>query len=164
MSGFVIVPPNTDAAPPVAPPAADVVHGNDFWPGINISDVRDAVRLDTTIPAARLRDAVRNAMLDIALDLRTWRLEQQAAGYATLADVPARDQVDGISDYILRWTRAVYSVVGADLGERLLSQSATAAGVDRAQAMGEDVSIHQRNVTYAVRDFLGQPRIIAEVI
>lgn len=164
MSGFVIVPPNTDAAPPVAPPAADVVHGNDFWPGINISDVRDAVRLDTTIPAARLRDAVGNAMLDIAVELRTWRRQQQAAGYATLADVPSRDEIDGVSDYVRRWTRAVYAVVGADLGERLLSQSATAAGVDRAQAMGEDVNIHQRNVTYAVRDFLGQPRIIAEVI
>lgn len=163
MSGFVFPPQNTDAeAPPAEAP--DLVKGDGFWPDINITDVRDVVRLDTTITPARLRDAVRQAMLDIAAALADWRASQESAGASTLSDVPSRMKVDGVSDYVLRWSRAVYSVAGADLGERLASQSATAAGVDRAQALGQDVLVHQRNVSFAVRDFLGRPRIRARMI
>jgi len=163
VSGFVFPPQNTDADAPPAE-AAGLVKGDGFWPDININDVRDVVRLDTTITPARLRDAVRQAMLDIAAALANWRASQEAAGASTLSDVPSRMKVDGVSDYVLRWSRAVYSVVGADLGERLASQSATAAGVDRAQALGQDVLVHQRNVSFAVRDFLGRPRIRARMI
>nr|WP_315025279.1 head completion/stabilization protein [Brevundimonas diminuta] len=163
MSGFVFTPQNADAdVPPVEAP--DLVKGDGFWPDINITDVRDVVRLDTTITPARLRDAVRQAMLDIAAALADWRAGQEAAGINTLSDVPSRMKVDGVSDYVLRWSRAVYSVVGADLGERLVSQTASTAGVDRAQALGQDVLVHQRNVSFAVRDFLGRPRIRARMI
>lgn len=164
MSGFSFPPPNTDNTPPADPPAADVVRGDGFWPDVNITDVRDAVRLDTTIPAARLRDAVRIAMLDIAEALAVWRAGQEQAGHTRLIDVPSRIEIDGRSDYALRWNRAVYSVVGADLGERLLSQSANAAGTERALAMSSEVDIHQRNVIHAVRLFLGKPRIRARMI
>lgn len=164
MSGFVFRPPNADATPPADPPSADVVQCDGWWPDINITELRDAVRLDTNIPPARLRDAVRQAMLDIAAELNDWRLEREAAGADNLTDVPARIMVDGQSDYVLRWARTIYSCVGADLGERLIGQGATAAGVDRAEALANEVDPHLRNVRHAVRDFLGRPRIVASLV
>lgn len=158
MSGISFNPPNTDSQPPADPPAADVVQFDGWWPNMNITAVREAVRLDTTVTADRLRDAVRLAMLDIANELADWRADQEALGYANLDAVPARIRVDGVSDYVMRWNRAVYSVVGGDVGERLLGAGLTSAGAERAEQLQHDVDVHVRNVRYAVRDFLGRPR------
>lgn len=157
MSGFTINPPNTDPELP-APPAGDIVAFDGWWPGINITAVRDAVRIDTTVTAERLRDAVRLAMLDVADQLASWRAEQEALGHASLQAVPPRLQVDNVSDYVMRFNRAVYSVVAGDVGERQLAQGLSRAGAERAEQLSQDVDVHYRNVTWAVRDFLGQTR------
>jgi hypothetical protein len=164
MSGFVFNPPNSDSEPPVQPPPADAVMFDGWWPNMNLTAVRDAIRIDTTVAPDRLRDAVRQAMLDIAAALTAWRAEQEAAGYESLAAVPARIMVDGVSDYVLRFNRAVYSVVGADLAERQIGSRLTSAGADRADELSADIDIHTRNVTWAVRDFLGRTRVIAEAL
>lgn len=167
MSGFTFNSPNTDAVPPIDPPAADLVAAGGWWPDVNITGVRQAVDLNTKVTPERLRDAVRQAIVDLASEpaMAAWRRTQVAAGYERLGDVPSRDiEVDGQSDYCLRWTRAVYSLVAADLGERLLGQGLTSAGADRAEALQSEVCLHQRNVTHAVRDFLGRARIRARMI
>lgn len=164
MSGIVFNPPNTDGTPPVEPPEADTVVFDGWWPNMNITAVREAIRIDTNVTAGRLRDAVSQAMLDIATALAEWRSEQVELGHASLQDVPARTQIDGISDYVLRFNRAVYSVVGADLAERQIGSRLTSAGADRAEELSADICIHTRNVTWAVRDFLGRTRVIAEAL
>jgi hypothetical protein len=163
MSDFSVTPLNTDAQPPAELPAHDIVQGDGWWPAINITAGRQAVDLNNNVTAPRLRDAVRLAMTDIALELASWRADN-AAGYAKLEDVPGRIMIDGQSDYRLRWFRAVCSVVAGDLGERLLGQGLTKAGADRAEALGAEVGFHQRNVVHAVRDFLGRPRIRARLV
>lgn len=167
MSGFTFNPPNTDTAPPAQAPAADVVNAGGWWPSINITGVRQAVDLNTKVTPERIRDAVRQAIVDLASEpaMAKWQADQITAGHAKLEDVPARGiSVDGQTDFALRWTRAVYSLVAADLGERLLGQGLTGTGADRAEALGAEVGLHQRNVAHAVRDFLGRPRIRARMI
>ncbi|MGQ3044546.1 MAG: head completion/stabilization protein [Brevundimonas aurantiaca] len=167
MSGFTFNPANTDAELPAQPPAADVVNAGGWWPSVNITAVRQAVDLNTKVTPERVRDAVRQAVVDLANEpaMAAWQAAQLAAGHLKLEDVPARGvTVDGQSDLCLRWTRAVYSLVAADLGERLLGQGLTGAGADRAEALGAEVGLHQRNVAHAVRDFLGRPRIRARMI
>lgn len=161
--GISSFPLNTDATPPADPPAADDVPCDGWWPAINLAVLRENVRLDPTA-TPRLRDAARQAMLDIAGELADWRVLQEAAGHASLAAVPARIKVDGQSDYVLRWRRAVEAVVAADLGERSIGQQVTSAGLDRAEALQSDVDRHHRNVRHAVRSFLGKPRIVAELL
>lgn len=158
MSGITFNPPNADAEAPAAPAPADEVRLSAFWPAVNITAVREAARLDTNITPGRLRDAVRLAMLDVAGELAAWRAEQEALGFTRLEDVPARLQVDGVSDYLMRFNRAIYSVVAADLAERQIGSALAAAGAERAEQLREDVDVHMRNVRYAVRDFLGRPR------
>lgn len=164
MSGITFNPPNTDQQPPANPPAADVVTFDGWWPNINITAVREAVRIDTNVTPDRLRDAVRHAMLDVAQELSAWRAEQEAAGKTSLAAVAGRLQIDGQSDYVMRFNRAVYSVVGGDVAERQLGAGLTTAGAERAQQLQADVDVHARNVRWAVRDFLGKTRIRAELI
>lgn len=167
MSGFVSLPPNTDAAPPVARPA-EVVANDGFWPDVSLVELRDAVRLDTTIAPNRLRDAVANAMLDLGRDLQRWRettgRDPAGAEYANLQAVPARRTINNVSDYVLLYTRAIYSLVGADLGERLMSQSTTAAGDDRRESLAAEADQHRRNARWAVNDFLGIRRATVELL
>lgn len=167
MSGFTFNPPNTDATAPAEPPAADIVRADGWWPDVNITGVRQAVDINTKVTAERLRDSVRQAIVDIAseADMIAWRAKQEAAGVTKLEDVPSRVlKVDGVNDYCHRWTRAIYSVVGADLGERMLGQGLTSAGADRAEALGSETLIHQKNTRHAVRLFLGKPRTRARLI
>lgn len=154
---------------PVIPAAGQAPQGGiitcgPFWPDIALDHLRQSLRIDQVVTTERLRDVARNAVLDIMEELASWRLEQTRAGHDTLADVPARNLVDDTSDYVIRWTRAVHSVIAADLGDRQLGQSARSSGMDRVEELASDIDVHRRNVTYAVRDFLGRTRIIAEVI
>lgn len=135
-----------------------------FWPDLDLGLLQKSIRVDQVVTAERLREVARSAVLDIMDELDTWRRDQVAAGFSTLADVPGRHQVDEQSDYQVRWMRAVQSVVAADLADRQLGQSARSAGMDRVEELAADIDVHRRNVTYAVRDFLGRPRVIAEAI
>lgn len=149
---------------PNSAPAPAVIACGPFWPDLDLADLRAAFRIDTAVTNERLRDVARNAVLDIMGELEDWRRDQVAAGHNTLAAVPSRHQVDGLSDYAVRWTRAIHSVIAADLADRQLGQSARSAGMDRVEELSADIDVHRRNVTYAVRDFLGRPRVIAEAI
>lgn len=156
-------PPSSIPAPDAATAPAFIVCGP-FWPDLDLVALRAAIRIDQVVTEDRLRDVARNAVLDIMDELEAWRVEQVAAGHAVLADVPGRHEVDELSDYQVRWTRAVQSVVAADLADRQLGQSARSSGMERVEELSADIDIHRRNVTYAVRDFLGRSRIIAEAI
>lgn len=166
MSGFVVKDPNTDGDP-VAPGVqtpADIVAGDGWWPDVNLRDLRDAVRLDTSVPTVRIRDAARNAMLEMARELRVWRADQEAQGRTALKHVPGRILIDGQSDYLILWARGVYSIVAGDLAGRLRGMSATAAGHDRADELATEGDVHARNVAWAVRDFLDAPRVRARTL
>ncbi|MBB4797595.1 hypothetical protein HNP32_001319 [Brevundimonas bullata] len=149
--------PNTTAAPAV-------MACGPFWPELDLGLLQKSIRVDQVVTAERLREVARSAVLDIMDELDIWRRDQVAAGFSTLADVPGRHQVDEQSDYQVRWMRAVQSVVAADLADRQLGQSARLAGMDRVEELAADIDVHRRNVTYAVRDFLGRSRVIAEAI
>lgn len=147
---------------PAAPAPEGKVTADGWWPDIDLEYLRDTARLNQTkIPTARLREAVQCAILDIADELSDWRKEN--ASYASLADVPAM-KVDGQSALVVRWIRAVNACVAADLGERLLGQSSTSAGHDRALELLSEADLHRRNVVFAVRQFLGRTRVVAELI
>lgn len=162
MPGFVSRPPRSDQAPP-PPKPAELVENDGWWPDVDLARLREAVRLETTITTARLRDAVAVAMLDLARQLAAWRAAREA-GAENLHAVPETVRVDGRSRLVVLWERGLYSTVAADLGERLLSQSATELGVDRAKKLEAEVCEHRRNARWAVSDLTGAPRITVELI
>ena len=72
------------ANPPIA--ADDAQVDNDPWfPAVPAARVREVCRLDGTVTAARLGEAISNAMDSVNRELQAYKAEQVLAGAANLA-------------------------------------------------------------------------------
>jgi hypothetical protein len=140
-----------------ATPAPATLHNGDFWPGIELDDLRASLRIDASVTDARLEVAAVAAMLSVNQELKAWRLAQQAAGHATLAAVPG-ESVHGQSQYQHLYRRAVFSATGAEVCERYRSYDTTGAGDRKAEDLQFNVDDYRRDQRWAVRDILGHAR------
>ena len=151
-------PRQTDAIKPI---------GNDgFFPDINMPEMRDAMRLDSTVTDARLRPALVAAMLTVNAALNRWQQMKVAQGYATLASVPAVS-IDDESHYVALYRRAVYSTAKADMFEAYRDYDTTASALtDKKNMEWMDTApdVQRRNARWAISDILGTPRSTVELI
>lgn len=159
---FIAPAPVPVAVPPDAPAEADIACG-DFLPAIVVATARDRMRLDGTATPARLRAELVEAAQSVAGELAEWIAQQQAAGHASLAAVPAPN-IDGQSAHVARWHRAVECLAAANLTERMRGFDATADGHDRAEELEPTVDDLRRDARWAVRDILGRGRSTVELI
>ncbi|KVC61863.1 head completion/stabilization protein [Burkholderia ubonensis] len=159
MNSFVATP-----APAVTSSPIDGTLINDgFFPDINLSALRDAMRLDGTITRERLGHAARDAMLTVNDELAAWRARQRAAGAASLADVPA-ERVDDESVLMYRYRRAVYHLAHADVTEKYRGFDSTKSGGQVAAELAATVDESRRNARWAISDILGIARSTVELI
>lgn len=157
MSGFV-------ATSQPAPGNQDVIINDDWFPNLALSTIRDILRIDGTVTDARLREAARNAISDINRRLAAFKAQHQASGIQSLADVPGGGTIDGEPRYALIYRRAVCCLIKAELIERYRDFDATDSGMRRVADLGPAIDELRRSATWAVRDILGQPHVIAELI
>lgn len=152
------------AAPAVAATPIDGTLTNDgFFPDIDLSALRDAMRLDGTVALERLRHAARDAILTVNDELAAWRARQRAAGAATLADVPA-PRIDGESAHVSRYRRAVYHLTHADVTEKYRGYDTTKSGGQVAADLAATVDDSRRAARWAISDILGVARSTVELI
>jgi len=153
------------SSPPASAPAKDVVNDG-FFPDISLASMREAMRLDATVTDARLRPAIIAAMASTNQLLAGWQQAQRAAGWNTLAAVPAV-QLDGESLNLALYRRAVYSFAKADLFEGHRDIDTTASSLtDRKSMDWMDLApeVQRRNAHWAVNDILGRPHATVELI
>jgi len=137
---------------------------NDGWfPDMDGQHMREALRLDGSITDARLETAAVNAVIEINRELKAWKFQQHAAGYESLADVPA-DQIQGESELQHLYRRAIYCSAGAELAERYRDYSATGDGAERADALTPTADEYRRDVRWAIRSILGRVHTTVELI
>ncbi len=137
---------------------------NDGWfPDLDGQHLRDSLRLDGSITDARLETAAVNAMIEINRELKAWKAQQLAAGNASLADVPA-DQIQGESQLLHLYRRAIYCSAGAELAERMRDYSATGDGAERAEALTPTADEYRRDARWALRSILGRVHTTVELI
>ncbi|ACO79901.1 Phage P2 capsid completion gpL-like protein [Azotobacter vinelandii CA] len=137
---------------------------NDGWfPDIDAEHLRAAVRMDGSITNARLEVAAVAAMLSVNRELAAYKAAELANGYAALADVPAV-AIDGESERVHLYRRAVYCSAGAELAERYRSYDATAAGNQRADDLTPSIDEFRRDARWAIRDLLGVTHTTVELI
>jgi hypothetical protein len=149
--------------PAETPPNASVSAG-DFWGSIDMNNARDVIRIGSaTIPDARLRAALRAAIITVTSELEAWRLTQQSAGYQSLSSVPC-DTIDAISIKVLLFQRAVLAHTCADLIETHRDLTASTEGASRAEDFIPTAEEHRRNATYAIRDIVGKRRTKVSLI
>lgn len=137
---------------------------NDGWfPAMNLAAVRAAIRVDGTVTDERLRDALLYAMVSVNERLARWRAGHEASGAVKLEDVPSV-QVGGESRLVLLYRRAVHCTVNADVMERYRNFDSSGSGERRAEDSDPAIAEQLRNVTWAIRDMLGQTHMTVELI
>ena len=155
MSGFI-------ANAGTTPPSAEITSGA-FWPAVNLDTVRSELRIDGAVTNERLRAAVVAAIIAVNDELDAWRVQQEATGATTLADVPA-PVIDGRSRLITLYLRAVACATAAEVTERYRSYDASGTGDRKADALTPSIDELRRDQRWAIRDFLGQRRVTVELI
>lgn len=154
MSGFIANASPTNAA---------TVENALFWPQVDLDLVRARMRLDGSVTEDRLREATIAAMLYVNDALATWRASQQAAGYASLDEVPGA-AVGGVPRAVALYLRAVCCAVGAELAERYRSYDATDSANQRADDLTPSITELRRDLAWALSDLQGRPRTTVELI
>jgi hypothetical protein len=134
-----------------------------FWPSIDLDNLRATLRIDASVTPARLETAVIAAAINLNRELSDWRAVQQAAGYATLADVPG-DRIKDVSVKAHLYRRAIEAGTGAEVCERYRDYSATNAGNNKAEEVAPTIDDYRRDLRWAIRDFLGKNRTTVELI
>jgi hypothetical protein len=154
---FIAVAPAPTHSPPLS------ITNDGFWPDIDITTAREAMRLDGTVTDARLVHALTAAIIEVSGDVRAWKYEQIGKGLNTLAEVPA-DVIAGGSMRVHAYRRAVYCLANADLIERMPDYDTTATGLKRAEQLEPAAGDHRRNARWAVSDLLGKPRTVVRLL
>ena len=159
MSGF------TATAPvPPADDAQDAIENDGWFPNLSVAAVRNAMRLDGTVTPERLRHALVTAMGDINRQLRDYKVEQLAAGKASLANVAPDDKLDGKPRLVHCYLTAVMSWAKATLIERYRDFDTDGSSNRREQDHQQGEAEERRNAHWAVRDILGQTHTTVELI
>lgn len=153
MSGFIANGPSTSGH----------INNSPFWPSIDLDQVRASLRIDASVSLARLETAVIAAVIDVNRELNAWRLARQAEGFATLAEVPG-EQIQGVSQWLHLYARAVSSAVGAEVCERYRGYDTTGSGAKRAEDSAPTIEDYRRDQRWAIRDFLGSSRTTVELL
>lgn len=95
----------------------ETLSSGDFFPDISLRNYQLSMLTDGKVTTERLRHALVNAMIEVNRELSAWKQSQTAAGFTSLAAVPA-DHINNDSELILLYRRAVYSEAKANLTER----------------------------------------------
>lgn len=143
--------------------ASGHINTDPFWPSIDLDNLRATLRIDASVTPARLETAVIAAAINLNRELSDWRAVQQAAGYATLADVPG-DRIKDVSVKAHLYRRAIEAGTGAEVCERYRDYSATNAGNNKAEEVAPTIDDYRRDLRWAIRDFLGKNRTTVELI
>lgn len=149
--------------PPPAPPETAIIVNDGWFPDIALAGVRAHMRVRDNLPAARLRDALLDAIISVGNDLAAWGAEHAASGIARLADVPA-PALDGESRLVILYRRAVFALAKADLVERQRDVDTSQTGDRRIDALDPTIGELRRDAAHAVRDILARPRTCIELI
>ena len=148
---------------PLPETVTTIITNSVFWPDIDLSQLRDAVRIDGTVTDERLTHAVINAISAVNRDLSLWKQAQQAAGTATLADAAA-EEINGESELKQLYLRAVYATAKANLIERYRDYDATGDGHKSADKLELSTDDLYRDARFAIRDIIGETHTTIELI
>lgn len=141
----------------------ETIINNGFFPNIELLAVRNAMRIDGTVINERLKQAVIEAMATVNADLKSYRLNAQQAQKPNLQACDD-EQINGESVLVYKYKRAVYCLAIANLYERYRSYDSTKDGHDKAEELESTAGDLKRDYHFAVRDILGENRMISELI
>lgn len=141
----------------------EVIINNGFFPDIQLSEIRNAMRIDGTVTNERLKHSALDAMQTVNRDLKDFRLKAQKKGKSRLS-VCDEEQLNDESELDYLYKRAVFCLTTANLYERYRSFDSTREGDQKADQLIDTAGDLKRDYHFAVRDILGGNRMIAELV
>lgn len=149
---------------PASPQGSKVITGA-WWPDIDVNKVRDTLNLGgTTITHDRLVAAIEFGISEVTRELATWRLEQVAAGKATLAAVDPEDTINGEPIAVMQFTRAVRLMAAAELADRHKDIIIARPGAERAEERACMADDFRRDATRAIRAMTGETGTLVDLV
>ncbi|MEC5345075.1 head completion/stabilization protein [Brenneria populi] len=163
MTTMIIPAPAEPKTAPVTIPVPEgheeVIKNTYFWPDIEPDRLRKLMRLESTITPDRLRHAAMTAISEVNAELFPYREAQMAAGFMTLADVPA-EKIDGESEKHHHYLRAVCSITTASLYERYRGYDASGKGNSKADAIDGTIDELWRDARWSISRLQGRQHSI----
>ncbi|MBY4887657.1 head completion/stabilization protein [Pantoea sp. DY-15] len=132
-----------------------------FWPDIDLQQLRESLRYEGTVTAQRLRLAVKTAISEVNAELYDWRADQMAAGFKTLADVPA-EALDGVSEKITHYLAAVEAITAATIAERYRGYDAS--GTKKAGDVETSADEYWRDARFSISRVGERPNCIVSLL
>ncbi|MRN37192.1 Head completion/stabilization protein [Neisseria sp. N95_16] len=136
-----------------------------FWPRIDLSELRDVMRIDNNINSNRLYHTALESVAHVNGQLKGWRMAAQQRGFTALADVAEEDdKINGEAPQVAHYRRAVYCYTKALMLEKWADADATGKTGERAEAKQQQAEDYRREGHFAVAAIMGQRRCDAELI
>lgn len=134
-----------------------------FWPEVSPAAIRDQQRIDNTIPPARLKSVIIEAIATTNGAMASWRLARENEGHIRLDAVEA-ETIDDVSLFVHRYHRAVGCLAKALLLERYRDFDSTGHGDRKADVLTDPIDDCRRDHLNAIADIVGRPRSTVELI
>ncbi|MEH8047917.1 head completion/stabilization protein [Gallibacterium anatis] len=140
--------------------ADEIIRNDGFFPDLSLADFRNQARVDGTVTAARLQDAVIEAMASVNQELASLKPQDSDSTFYAIAC----PQINGESLMVYRYRRAVTCLALANLYERYTSYDTTNDGEKKAELLNESIDELRRDARFAISDMLSVRRINVELI
>lgn len=160
-SGFIATPSLPTSGE--APKPEGILENDGFFPDLDPGQIRAVMRLDGTVTAARLREALKSAVLETNDALAEWKADRMQEGHARLADVPA-PRLGGESRFEILYRKAVAASTTALLVERYRGYEASEESRRKDEDRRPNIDELRRDRHHALADFLGRPRCTVDLI
>lgn len=141
------------ASPRPKAPQTAVVANDGWWPDIDLEHLKNSVRLPAGVTDQRLVESAANAVLDVNNELAKWQDARIVEGATVLGDVVCK-QVNDEHSLTVRYRRAVYSTVDADLLENYINTDSTGRADKRFDELKERMVTARRNKRWAISAIL----------
>lgn len=139
-------------------PSNITVSSGTFFPSIAMDDIRKDVRIDGSVTDDRLRQILREEVIDVN------RLLKNLIGTAdTLAGL-ATSVVDDQPDTEILYFSAVANGIAAKVYEKYRNYDATNSGNKRADEMTPSIDEYRRNKHWAIQQLLGKNHTVVDLI
>lgn len=139
-------------------PSNITISSGTFFPVISLDEIRDFVRIDGSVTDVRLRQLVREEIIDVNRLLASIVMKAN-----TLADL-AVNQIDGKPDTEILYFSAVSNGVAAKIKEKYPDYDSTNSGVKKAELMECSVDDCRRNKQWAIQQLKGENHSVVELI
>ncbi|HHX2533191.1 head completion/stabilization protein [Neisseria sp. P0009.S001] len=143
---------------------SEIISGT-FWPRIDLSDLRNVMRIDTNVSSSRLYHAAIDGVAHVNGQLRAWKKQAQQNSISLLHELDdPEDYINGESVRVSYYRRAVYCYTKAILLETWADAEATGKSGERAEAKQNQAEDYRREAHFAVASLMGKSRCDSELI